>query len=65
MDMIMVDVTEVPGVALGDEVVLMGSQGDDTITAEEIAETIGTIPYELICNISPRVPRVYRGGVRS
>ena len=62
MDMIMVDVTEVPGVALGDEVVLMGPQADDTITAEEIAETTGTISYEILCSISQRVPRVYRRG---
>lgn len=62
MDMVMADVTDVPGVALGDEVVLMGSQGDDTITAEEIAETTGTISYEILCSISPRVPRVYRRG---
>ncbi len=59
MDMVMVDVTEVPGVSLGDDVVLMGSQGDKKITAEEIAEKTGTISYEILCSISPRVPRVY------
>jgi len=59
MDLVMVDVTEVPGVSLGDDVVLMGSQGDKKITVEEIAEKTGTISYEILCGISPRVPRVY------
>lgn len=59
MDLVMVDVTDVAGVSLGDEVVLMGSQGDQKITVEEIAEKTGTIAYEIMCSISPRVPRVY------
>ncbi|KPJ61776.1 MAG: hypothetical protein AMJ42_00940 [Deltaproteobacteria bacterium DG_8] len=59
MDMVMVDVTEVPGVSLGDDVVLMGSQGNENITIEEIAEKIGTISYEVFCGITPRVPRIY------
>lgn len=59
MDLVMVDVTEVPGVSLGDDVVLMGSQGDKKITADDIAEKTGTISYEVLCGISPRVPRVY------
>ncbi len=63
MDMIMADVTEIPGVSLGDDVVLMGSQGDGKITAEAIAKKTGTISYEILCGISPRVPRVYfKGG---
>ena len=63
MDMVMVDVTGIPGVRHNDEVVLMGSQGTEKITVEEIAEKIGTIPYEVLCGISQRVPRVYiRGG---
>jgi alanine racemase len=63
MDMVMVDVTEVPGVSLGDDVILMGSQGDEKITAEAIAKKAGTISYEILCDISPRVPRVYfKGG---
>lgn len=64
MDMTMVDVTDVPGVSLRDEVVLLGSQkgplGDDTIAAEELAERSGTIAYEVLTNISRRVPRFYR-----
>jgi len=59
MDLVMVDVTEVPGVSLGDDVVLMGSQGNKNITADDIAEKTGTISYEVLCGISPRVPRVY------
>lgn len=46
--------------APGEEVVLMGKQGDAEITAEEIARKLGTIPYEVICMIAARVPRVYR-----
>jgi alanine racemase len=59
MDLTMVDVTDVEGASLGDEVVLMGRQGSDEITAEEIAEKIGTISYEVLCMVGKRVPRVY------
>jgi alanine racemase len=59
MDMVMVDVTNVSKVKIGEEVVLLGSQGEETISAEEIAEKIGTISYEIFCGISKRVPRVY------
>jgi len=63
MDVTMVDVTDVADVALGDEVVLIGRQGGDEITAEEIAEKIGTISYEVLCTVGKRVPRVsIRGG---
>ncbi len=63
MDMVMIDVTDVAGVSLGDEVVLMGSQGHEVITAEDVAGKMSTIPYEFLCGIGPRVPRVYsRGG---
>ncbi len=47
------------GYSLGDDAVLMGSQGDKKITVEELAEKAGTISYEILCGISPRVPRVY------
>ncbi|MCU1348169.1 MAG: alanine racemase [Acidobacteria bacterium] len=60
MDLVTVDVTDVAGVAVGDEVVLLGEQGGDRITAEELAEKIGTISYEVLCNVSARVPRLYR-----
>lgn len=59
MDMTMLDVTEVPAVSEGDEVVLIGSQGDERITADDIAVKTGTISYEVLCGISSRVPRVY------
>jgi alanine racemase len=60
MDMIMVDVTQIAGTAVGDEAVLIGSQGADRITADEIAEWTGTIAYEVLCTIGPRIPRQYR-----
>lgn len=59
MDQIMVDVGPDSTVARGDEVILIGSQGDEQITAEEMAKILGTIPYELVCAISKRVPRTY------
>jgi alanine racemase len=63
MDQCMVDVTEIKNVKVGDEVVLMGEQGDLSFTADQIAELIGTINYEITCMISKRVPRVYiKGG---
>jgi alanine racemase len=60
MDMTMVDVTDLPEVRVGDEVVLIGRQGAEDITADEVAELQGTISYEVLCRIGPRVPRVYR-----
>lgn len=61
MDFIMVDVTDIPKVSLGDEVVLIGSQGKEVITAEEIADRINTISYEVFCSIGKRIPRIYKG----
>jgi alanine racemase len=63
MDWIMLDVTDIPDVAVGDEVTLLGCDGaGNCIRAEELAEKVGTIPYEIFCNISKRVPRVYVNG---
>ncbi len=60
MDWIMLDVTEVDGVMVGDEVTLLGcGEEGGCIKAEELAELAGTIPYEIFCGISKRVPRVY------
>lgn len=59
MDQFMVDITDIPNVNIGDDVVLIGNQGDKHITAEEIAEFIGTINYEVVCMIGKRIPRVY------
>jgi len=61
MDFIMVDVTDIPHVSLGDEVVLMGKQGKEEITPEEIADKIDSIPYEVLCSIGKRVRRIYKG----
>jgi alanine racemase len=58
MDLCLADVTDVPGAAAGDEVVLLGEQGGERITAEELAGHAGTISYEILCGIGPRVPRV-------
>jgi alanine racemase len=58
MDMTMLDVTDVPDVAAGDEVVLIGSSGSERITADDIAAKTGTIAYEVLCGISGRVPRI-------
>jgi alanine racemase len=65
MDLTMVDATDVEGASVGDEVVLMGGQGGDEIRAEEIAEKIGTISYEVLCMVGKRVPRVYMRSGRS
>ena len=59
MDQFMVDVTGIPGVQAGDPVVLIGSQGENTVTADEMAETVGTISYEILCGLGHRVPRQY------
>jgi alanine racemase len=62
MDQLMVDCGPGDPVRRGDEVVLLGSQGGETITAWEWAERTGTIAYEVVCGMSGRVPRVYLGG---
>lgn len=59
MDLTMCDVTDVPGAAIGDEVVIIGAQGAEAITAEEVAAKAGTSSYEIFCGISSRVPRAY------
>jgi alanine racemase len=58
MDQTVVDVTEIPGVAIGDEVVLLGGQGEESIDAWELADLVGTVPWEVLCAIRSRVPRV-------
>lgn len=59
MDMTMVDVTDLGPVKVGDEAVLIGAQGQEVIGADEVAGWAGTISYEVLCAIGPRVPRVY------
>jgi alanine racemase len=58
MDVTMIDVTGTD-VAPGDEVVIVGRQGNEEIGVREIAATIGTIPYELLCRVGVRIQRVY------
>ncbi len=63
MDWIMLDVSHIPGVSVGDDVTLLGCDRDGhCIRAEELAAKTGTIPYEIFCGISKRVPRVYIKG---
>jgi alanine racemase len=63
MDQIMVDITQLPNVQCGDEVVFIGQQGNAQITASDVARWEDTIPWEVLCGITKtaRVPRVYRG----
>lgn len=63
MDQLMVDVSGLDDVKIGDVVTLIGNDGDETVTADELAEREGTINYEVVCGLSKRVPRVYiKGG---
>jgi alanine racemase len=61
MDWTMADVTDITGVEVGDEVVLMGSQSGQEITPEEMGGWSGTISYEILCSVGKRVPRIYKG----
>ena len=62
MDQLMVDVTDIPGAALNDQVVLVGKSGEETITMEEISAAADSFNYEFVCGISRRVPRIYTSG---
>ncbi len=59
MDQMMIDVTDIDDAKAGDVVTLIGTDGEDTITADELASWYGTIGYEVVCGISKRVPRIY------
>ncbi len=59
MDMILIDVTDVPEALEGDEVVIFGKQGEETIRVEEVAAQSETLPYETLCAVGKRVPRIY------
>jgi alanine racemase len=59
MDLSLLDVTDIPGVAVGDEVILIGRSEHCSITALEVAQAIGSVPYEVLCSIGKRVPRIY------
>ena len=60
MDQFMVDVTDIPEIKMGDEVILIGSAGEETITMEEVGELSGRFNYEFVCNLGKRIPRVFR-----
>ncbi len=64
MDYIMVDVSHIPAARVGDEVVLIGSMGGQTVSADDLAALCGTISYELFCAVGRRVPRFYFSGGR-
>lgn len=59
MDMTVVDITDAPQVSTGDVVTLLGSDGDQEITLEEVAGHAGTISYEILTGFAPRLPRVW------
>ena len=59
MDQCMIDLTDVPDVKIGDEVIIMGSDGINEISADDIAEATGTINYEILCAFGQRLPKVY------
>jgi alanine racemase len=58
MNIFMVDVTDIPGVRDGDVATLIGTDGDERISAEELAENAGTINYEILARLSPLLPRI-------
>lgn len=59
MDQSLCDITHIQDVSVGDEVVVIGRQGNEEITVGDLADKIGTIPYEVLCNINERIPRLY------
>ena len=59
MDMLALDVTEIENIAPGDQVVLLGEGGDGAVSCEEVADRAETIPYEIMCGVGVRVPRIY------
>ena len=59
MNQTVVNVSGVPGARVGDEVVLLGKAGEEHITAEELAEKIDTVVYEIVTRINPLLPRVF------
>ena len=61
MDLTEIDLTDLPGAAVGDEVILWGRSGDDTISVNDVARIAQTISYEMLCTVGRRVARIYRG----
>lgn len=60
MDFCMINVTDIKGVNIGDEVVVYGGQGNHLISLDEVANMLGTISFEVACNLGQRVPRIYK-----
>lgn len=58
MDHVMLDVTGIPEVEIGEEVIIIGQQGDESISAWDHADAVGSIPWEILCDIGPRIPRI-------
>jgi alanine racemase len=61
MDVTVVDITDVPEVAVGDAATVLGADGDEAITLDEVAAQAGTISYEVLTGLAPRLPRVWKG----
>ena len=59
MDQCMIDVTHIDSIKIGDEVIIFGSDGNNTITVESVALLLGTINYEVVCSVGKRIPRAY------
>lgn len=59
MDLTVVDITDVPGVRLGDVATLLGADGEEVITLDEVAELAGTVNYEILTGFTRRLPRVW------
>ena len=64
MDQLMLDVTDIENVSTSDIVTVLGRDGEETVTADTLAEISGTIPYEILCSVGERVPRFYLSGGR-
>lgn len=65
MDLTMIDVTDVAGASVGDEVILWGGTGEALISVNDVARLVNTISYEMLCTVGRRVPRRYVGGSNS
>ena len=62
MDQVMADVTDIEDVKAGDQVVLVGTDGNERITVEELSCLAGTFNYEFVCGLGKRIPRIYQSG---
>ncbi len=65
MDALMIDLSSVPEARIGDEAVLLGTEGSDCILVQELARLSNTVTYDVLTGLRGRLPRVYRGGASS